>query len=134
DQHELDLAGAQDRAADRHVVGLPAVTRMRRAAQRDDDDDRDQQSDRDPEQPEAADHSVTSKNPIHPSAANSLLCAWNMYLPVYGKRTSSTSRCPCPWMTVSVYSSGSSEVPVGKRWKKLPWMWNELIGSSSTMF
>jgi hypothetical protein len=44
------------------------------------------------------------------------------------------SRCPCPWTTVSVYSDGSSDVPVGNRWKKFPWMWNELIGSSSTMF
>jgi hypothetical protein len=36
-------------------------------------------------------------------------------------------------MTVSVYSLGERDVPVGNRWKKFPWTWNELIGSSSTM-
>ena len=57
--------------------------------------------------------STTSKKPIQPRSANSLTWAWNMYLPVYGKRSSRMPRSPCPWMTVSVKSRGSSFVPVG---------------------
>ena len=57
--------------------------------------------------------SSTSKNPIQPSSANSLTWAWNMYLPVYGKRSSRMPRSPWPWITVSVKSRGSSFVPVG---------------------
>jgi hypothetical protein len=30
-------------------------------------------------------------------------------------------------MTVSVYSLGTSDVPVGNRWKKFPCTWNELL-------
>ena len=39
--------------------------------------------------------------------------AWNMYLPVYGKRSSRMPRSPWPWITVSVKSRGSRRVPVG---------------------
>ncbi len=58
-------------------------------------------------------HQLTSKKPIQPSSANSLTWAWNMYLPVYGKRSSRMPRSPWPWITVSVKSRGSSRVPVG---------------------
>ena len=58
-------------------------------------------------------HHVTSKKPIQPSSANSDTCAWNMYLPSYGKRSSRIPRWPWPWITVSVSSVGSSDVPVG---------------------
>ena len=58
-------------------------------------------------------HQVTSKKPIQPNSANSLTWAWNMYLPVYGKRSSRMPRSPWPWITVSVKSRGSSRVPVG---------------------
>ena len=57
--------------------------------------------------------STTSKKPIQPKSANSLTWAWNMYLPVNGKRSSQMPRSPWPWMTVSVKSRGSSLVPVG---------------------
>src|SRR5919201_778172 len=30
-------------------------------------------------------------------------------------------------MSMSVYSVGVIVVPVGKRWKKFPWMWNEFV-------
>ena len=56
----------------------------------------------------------TSKKPIQPSCANSDWCAWNMNLPSYGNRSSRMPRCPWHCMIVSVYSTGSSDVPVGK--------------------
>ena len=33
-------------------------------------------------EPTSTAQSTTSKNPIQPSSANSLTCAWNMYFPV----------------------------------------------------
>src|SRR3712207_9006889 len=42
-----------------------------------------------------------------PSSVNSDWCAWNMYLPVYGKRHSRIPRCPWQSMIVSVSSDGS---------------------------
>ena len=56
---------------------------------------------------------TTSNRPIQPSCANSDWWAWNMYWPSYGKRSSRMPRCPWHCMIVSVYSTGSSEVPVG---------------------
>ena len=56
---------------------------------------------------------TTSNRPIQPSCANSDWCAWNMYWPSYGKRSSRMPRCPWHCMIVSVYSTGSSDVPVG---------------------
>ena len=53
------------------------------------------------------------RSPSSPSSANSETWAWNMYLPVYGKRSSRMPRSPWPWMTVSVKSRGSRRVPVG---------------------
>ena len=57
--------------------------------------------------------STTSNRPIQPSCANSDWWAWNMYWPSYGKRSSRMPRCPWHCMIVSVYSTGSSDVPVG---------------------
>ena len=58
--------------------------------------------------------STTSKKPIQPSSVNSDWCAWNMYLPVCGKRISRIPRWPWHIITVSVNSTGSLDVPVGK--------------------
>ena len=59
------------------------------------------------------DQSPTSKKPIQPSSANSVLWAWNMNGPGLGKRSSQIPRWAWPWITVSVNSVGSSRVPVG---------------------
>ena len=64
--------------------------------------------------PASTDQPSTSKNPIQPSSANSVLWAWNMNGPACGKRSSQIPRCAWPWTTVSVNSVGSSLVPVGK--------------------
>ena len=58
--------------------------------------------------------SETSKKPIQPSSVNSDWCAWNMYLPAYGKRISRIPRWPWHSITVSVSSAGVLDVPVGK--------------------
>ena len=55
--------------------------------------------------------SETSKKPIQPSSVNSDWCAWNMYLPAYGKRISRIPRWPWHSMTVSVYSLGVARRP-----------------------
>jgi hypothetical protein len=57
--------------------------------------------------------STTSKKPIQPSSANSVLCAWNMNRPGFGNRSSQIPRWPWACTTVSVYSAGSRRVPVG---------------------
>jgi len=44
------------------------------------------------------------------------------------------ARSPWQSMMVSVYSVVVSDVPVRYTWKKLPWMWMELMGSNSVMF
>ena len=59
-------------------------------------------------------HHDTSKNPCQPSSVNSDWWAWNMNRPVRGKRSSRIPRWPWHCMTVSVSSTGSSDVPVGK--------------------
>ncbi len=59
-------------------------------------------------------YATTSKKPIQPSSVNSDWWAWNMYLPVYGKRISRIPRWPWHIITVSVSSLGCFEVPVGK--------------------
>ena len=57
---------------------------------------------------------LTSKKPCQPSSVNSDWWAWNMNFPGFGKRHSRIPRCPWQNITVSVYSDGSREVPVGK--------------------
>ena len=59
-------------------------------------------------------YSTTSKKPCQPSSVNSDWWAWNMNRPVRGKRSSRTPRWPWHCMTVSVSSTGCSDVPVGK--------------------
>src|SRR6266542_2831844 len=106
-EDERDLSGSEDRSIHHHLIRTGGAVR---GARDDDHDEGDDDADWNSQQPETSKEAVedpqatTSKKPIQPSEANSLLWAWNMYLPVYGKRSSSTSRCPCPWMTVSVYS------------------------------
>ena len=58
-------------------------------------------------------HHDTSKMPCQPSSVNSDWCAWNMYLPGYGKRHSAIPRWPWHSITVSVSSAGVFDVPVG---------------------
>ena len=56
--------------------------------------------------------SSTWKYPIQPSSVNSDWWAWNMNVPAWANRTSSTPRWPWHCITVSVYSQ-CSPVPVG---------------------
>ncbi len=56
--------------------------------------------------------SLTSKNAIQPSSANSDWWAWNMNRPVFVKSISMIPRWPWVWTIVSVYSNWSP-VPVG---------------------
>ena len=119
----------EDDLVDDEILGRRAapVAEARRAEHGEGHDDRGHERERDePEQPQpggarlrraaglGCHQSSTSMKPIHPSSANSVLCAWNMYLPVYGKRISRIPRWPCTWLIVSVNSIGWSEVPVGK--------------------
>ena len=92
--------------------------RVERGEQR--DPARDQQERHEPEHPRRYAHPArrsfhqdTSKMPCQPSSVNSDWCAWNMYLPGYGKRHSAIPRWPWHIITVSVSSAGVFDVPVG---------------------
>ena len=120
--------GVEGDLVDRQVLDGRAAPlgEPRRSEGREEHDDPGHQRERDqPEQPEpraarlrrsrlGVHQSSTSKKPIQPSSANSVLWAWNMYLPGYGNFSSRIPRCPCTWLIVSVYSAGTSDVPVGK--------------------
>src|SRR6185503_1805860 len=121
-ERQLDLAGMQLRALNCDVLDRDPVALEPRRVERDEHADQraeqHQRQQRGEPRGRSADgsglHHTTSKKPIQPNSANSETWAWNMYLPSYGKRSSRIPRCPCPWMTVSVSSVGSSDVPVGK--------------------
>jgi hypothetical protein len=112
---QVDLPGAQHRALDGDLLDGRAeplaqrvvADRQQRGQRGDDERERDEC-----ERP-GGDAQTTSKNPIHPRSANSVLCAWNMKRPLCLKRISRMPRCPCTWAIVSVNSAGCRRVPVG---------------------
>src|SRR5690606_6848603 len=129
-EREVDPVRLELRALDRDLLdGRPQALGQRVATDERDraQHDRDQRHDRGRERAEgqARDRraagalgarlhqSSTSKTPVQPRSANSVLCAWNMNGPEYGKRSSQMPRCAWPWITVSVNSVGCSDVPVG---------------------
>ena len=119
-KRQLDLVRLELRLLDREFLDRRprAVGQRVVADDRDrDEHDGDQREDAAGERPEwnaPPGHSCTSKKPIQPRSANSVLWAWNMNSPGYGNFSSRMPRWPWPWMTVSVNSVGVSEVPVGK--------------------
>src|SRR5438094_6600821 len=77
---EIDFSGTERRVVDPHLT-TPArgpIPRPREGQCRGAPRNGERQTERQRELP----HSTTSNRPIQPRAANSLLCAWNMYLPV----------------------------------------------------
>ena len=103
---QLDLTRGEHGPLDRQVLLRHADPIEPGCVERDEHADRERQHDqrrerREPSGPApGADgggfHQLTSKKPIQPNSANSLTWAWNMYLPVYGKRSSRMPRSPWP--------------------------------------